>query len=88
MWLTHNLQLRVQKTVRLVLQGIMGAQGHGEIPISLSVADVHLNVCRERDENSSKNTEHDNRTQIYSGWDAPAIRAEKAKMMMSSKAQL
>ncbi len=48
MWLTHNLQQRVQEAVHLVLQGIMGAQGHGEVPISLSVADVHLNLCGKR----------------------------------------
>lgn len=46
--LTIDFQQRVQKAVSLILQGIVGAQGHGEVTVGLLVTNKHLNICRKR----------------------------------------
>lgn len=42
--LTHDLELRMQEALGLVLQVGVGEHRHGKIPISLLVAHVHLHA--------------------------------------------
>ena len=43
--LTHCFYLHVDEALDVVLQGLVGLQGDGQVAVVLSVAEVHLDAC-------------------------------------------
>lgn len=91
-WLTIHLQHGVQEAISFILQSIVGSQWYREVTIDLFVTYKHLNICKKQ---KMEMFSHSQVTQFQIKrlmWNVslriPAIRAEKANTMMSSKAQL
>lgn len=56
--LTHCFYLHMDEGLNVVLQGLMGLQGDGQVAIVLSVAEVHLNAWRTQERDKADQSEN------------------------------